>query len=98
MQSIQSRGLTAGSLYKVLCVGLLIPLFILGVAFGIASYFGASVVAQQGVYVYGLKGLVTGMIFGIILPIILSAVLWVVIGVGIFLWTRVKTLTLNIKE
>ena len=45
MQSIETRGLSAGSLYKILLIGLYIPLFVFGRSCGVASYFGYANVA-----------------------------------------------------
>lgn len=98
MKTIETRGLSAGSLYKLLFIGLVIPLFFFSLCCGIASLFGYDTVSFNNQYVHGIQGLVVGLVLGIILPAIMSAFLWVPMIIGIWLWTRVKTLTLNLKE
>lgn len=98
MKEMVTRGLAAGSLYKLLFIGLLIPVFIFSFLCGVASYFGHATVSINGVYVYGLKGLAVGSILGVVLPIILSAFLWCIIGFGVWIWCLMRKITLVIRE
>ena len=98
MKTIESKGLSAGSLYKLLFIGLLTPLFIFGLGCGIASYFGYSTVSFNDQHVYGLKGLLTGCVIGIMLPIMMAAFLWCLTAFGIWVWTRFKKINLTLKE
>ena len=98
MKTISTRGLSAGSLYKLLFIGLLTPLFIFGLACGVASFFGYSTVTFNGEHVYGLKGLIVGSIIGITLPVLMAAFLWCLIAFGLWVWTRMKTINLTLKD
>lgn len=98
MTTFTCRGLAAGSLYKLLFIGLLTPLFIFSLCCGIASYYGHSTVSFNNHYVYGLKGLIVGTLLGIVLPIMLSALLWCLIGFGLWVWTRIKPIHLTLKD
>jgi len=98
MQTILTRGLSAGSLYKLLYIGLVIPLSLFFLFCAIASYFGFSTVSLNGDYVFGIKGLITGCVLGIIFPIIFAGLLWCLIAFGLWVWTRLSRLTLTIKE
>jgi len=98
MKTIESRGLSAGSLYKLLFIGLLIPLFIFSVACGVASFFGYSTVTFNDQQVFGLKGLIVGSILGIVIPVIMAAILWCLMAFGVWAWTRVRKINLTIKE
>lgn len=98
MNTLETKGLAAGSLYKLLFIGLLIPVGIFGLGCGIASFFGYSTVYLNDVYVYGLKGLIAGGIIGVVLPALMSGFLWIFVGFGLWVWTRVSTITLSIKS
>jgi len=98
MQTIQSKGLSAFSLLKLLFIGLLIPIFVFAFACGIASLFGAQMVMLNNQYVFGWKGLITGAIIGVILPGILSFIFWIIMGLGLWIFTRFSTIKLSIKE
>lgn len=98
MNSINTRGLSAGSLFKLLFFGFLIPVFIWGLGCGIAAYFGYNTVMFNDAYVHGATGFVTGLILGLVLPLILSIVNWVILVIGLWLWTRFKTIDLKFKE
>lgn len=98
MQTIQSKGLSAFSLLKLLFIGLLIPIFVFALACGIASLFGAQTVMLNNQYIFGWKGLITGAIIGVILPGILSFIFWIIMGLGLWIFTRFSTIKLSIKE
>ena len=99
MKTIITKGLSFGSILKFLYIGLAIPLFLLGVGFGIAAYTGSSIVMLNDTYVYGMKGLLTGVIvFGILLPLLLSISYGIIIFIGQFLWTRFSSFNLTFKD
>lgn len=98
MNTIKTHGLTAGSLYKLLYLGSLIPLFLLGLGCGIAAFFGSDTVMFNDHFIYGAQGLIGGIVFGLIFPAIFAAVNWVILVVGLWLWTRFKTIDLKYKE
>lgn len=98
MRTFDSYGLSAWSLYKLLYIGLALPLFVFGVGCGIASLLGRSTIQLNGAYVYGFKGLIAGVILGIVLPFILSFFLWMIMSIGILCWTRLGKIRLSIKD
>lgn len=98
MQTIKSRGLSALSLYKLLCCGLFVPIFLFALGCGIASMFGYSTVSFNGEFVYGMQGMIVSVVLGLLLPIFMAFFLWIIIGIGVWLWTRFRTIDLSIKE
>lgn len=98
MQTIQSRGLTAGSLYKLLCCGLFAPIFLFAFGCGIASMLGYSTVSFNGEFVYGVQGMIVSLVIGTVLPVVMAFFLWVVIGFGVWVWTKFKKINLSVKE
>lgn len=98
LQSIQTKGLSVFSIFKILFLGLLFsvgPLFIIA---GICSYFGAHVLTLNGETVIGLKGLITGIFMAPVFPFIAATLLFLLIAFGLWLFTRFKNLTIKIKS
>lgn len=98
MNHIEAKGLSAGSLYKLLFAGLFPLIFLFCISCGIAGFFGYNTVSINGVYVYGFKAVLAAFILGIALPALLSAFLWIIMIVGLWLWSHVRKITLTIKE
>lgn len=98
MQTIQSRGLTAGSLFKLVFIGLAIPMFLLSFTFGLFSLFGFDVVMFNNEYVYGFTGLFTSIMIGLLLPLVFASMVWVCVILGTWIFTRFHTITLKVKQ
>lgn len=98
MQIIRSKGLSYFSLVKVLFAGLFLPLFIFGTACGVAAFFGHDVVQVNDEYVHGIAGLIGGIVIGVLVPSLLSLFLSLLMIPGTWLWTRICSITLKIKE
>lgn len=98
MRTFDSYGLSAWSLYKLLYIGLALPLLVFSVGCGIASLMGRSTILLNGEYVYGMKGLITGVILGFILPFMIAFILWIIMSIGIWCWTRLGMIRISIKD
>lgn len=98
MQTISCRGLSVGSLFKILFIGLLIPIFLISVIYGVFALFGFDTVTFDGKHVYGIVGLLVALVIGIVLPSIMSAVLWLLILLGVWVYTRFRPITLKLKD
>lgn len=98
MKTLETHGLAAGSLFKLLFIGLLVPIFIFSLGCGIAAFFGHATVSFNGAYLFGFKGLIGGTVLGLVLPILMAAFLWCLIAFGIWVWTRVRTINLTLKD
>ncbi|MCH9644996.1 MAG: hypothetical protein K0U29_07045 [Gammaproteobacteria bacterium] len=106
LQSFKTRGLSAGSLFKLLLVGYLCSVGLLMVIGGIFALFGADIfyvyhhlsATQNDLhYVTGVKGLLFGVIGAPIISLISAAINWVFIGFGQWLYTRFKHIYYNLK-
>lgn len=97
LQELQTKGLSAGSLYKILLLGFLFSLGPLFIIAAICSYFGAHVLTLNGIYVIGLKGLITGFIMAPVFPLLFSSIFFIFIAFGLWLYTRFRTLNIKIK-
>lgn len=98
MQLIETKGLSAGSIFKILFMGLLFSLGPLLITAAICSYFGVHVITLNGIYVFGLKGLLTGLIMAFSFPLLFAGILSPFIILGIWLYTRFKVLNIHIKS
>lgn len=98
MQLIQSKGLSAGSIFKILFMGLLFSVGPLLIIAAICSYFGVHVITLNGVYVFGLKGLLTGLIMAFTFPLLFAGILSPFIILGIWIYTRFKNINIKIKS
>ncbi len=92
MTTVKCRGITLGSLYRILFFGLLGPLFIFGTLTGICAFFGYATVTLNNTHVYGLKGLLVGMAIGTVLPALMSSVFSLFMCFGLWISTRFTTL------
>lgn len=98
MTTLSTRGLSAGSLFKVLYIGLFFPLLFFGVGCGIASYTGHTTVTFNGQNVYGVQGLVVGTVLGLVMPIIMAALMWIVMVISTRIWTLFARINLTVKD
>lgn len=98
MKTFKTKGLTFKSLYKLFYIGSAVPIFLLGLGAGIAAYLGSDTVMLNDVYVYDLKGLLTGVGMGILIPFILALPSAIFNGIGQWLWTRFRSFNLTYKE
>lgn len=98
LQIIQTKGLSAGSIFKILFIGLLFSLGPLLIIAAICSYFGKHVITLNGIYVFGLKGLITGLVMAPTFPLLFACILFLFISFGIWIYTRFKNLNIKIKS
>lgn len=97
-KTIITKGLTLGSMIKLLFFGFLIPFFLFGIGVGIAAYMGVDTVMLNDQYVYGIPGLLTGIALGVFASAIASVLYGLIAFIGLWLWTRLSTVELTYKE
>lgn len=83
------------TLLKIYFIGLFIPLFLLGLIFGILSLFGYSTVTVSGNVITGLEGLCYGILICVGLSFNLTLFLWLLSLFG--LWVYSLFLPMKIK-
>ncbi len=98
MQIIKSKGLCFFSLFKVLLIGLFLPVFFLGTACGISALLGHDTVSINHAYVHGVNGLIAGMVIGLLVPVLLSLLLSIIMVPGTWIMMKCCSITLKIKE
>lgn len=97
-KTITTKGLTLGSIIKLLFYGFLVPILPIGIGVGISAFLGHDTVMLYNQYVHGASGLLTGIVLGVILPAFMAAIYGLLAFIGIWIWTRFTTIDLSYKE
>ena len=95
--TVQTRGISGGSLFKLLFVGYLLSVGPLIIIFGIFSLFGAETIHVNNEAVTGFKGLIASIIMAPIFSGISACINWVFIAFGQWLFTRFHSLKFNFR-
>ena len=98
MEKLEIKRLSFGSLFKILFIGMLLPIFLFGLACGIAALFGANTVTINNVNVYGIQGLLAGMVIGLILPAIFALLFSLILSIGLWVYSLFKPIVISYKE
>lgn len=94
-RSIQCRGLTASSLFKYLFIGGFFSLGLFILACAVAAGFGYHTVIFNEVPVVGVKGFLLGLAFMPLFSLIFAVVNWILLGIGMWIWTRLSHIELH---
>ena len=85
---ITSKGIRAGSLFKILFIGHAFSFGLSVALMGVFSFFGYETVSLQGNPVFGVTGLVSGVFSAAIFALLFSFLNWLFIFTGNWLFTR----------
>ena len=94
-QKIRVRRIKAGSLFKLVTIGVfsaIVPLFIF---FGVLALFGFRTVYINHRQVYGFEGLIAALIMAPIFSLIFSVLAWIALYIGIFFFGNFKPITIS---
>ena len=94
---ITTRGIRAGSLFKILFIGHAFSFGLLVVLMGVFSFFGYETVILQGNPVFGVTGLVSGVFSAAIFALLFSFFNWLFILTGNWLYTRFRPYDITIN-
>lgn len=97
-KTVTSRGLTAGSLYKVLLIGHAFSLGLLLICMGVFSLFGYETVHVEGLPAVGLQGLLAASIAAALFSVVFAFLNWIFIFTGNWLFTRFRAYDIVIHE
>ena len=90
MESISIARLTAGSIYRLVLVGLLCGFVPLGVIFGVLGFTGYGTVKWNGEPITGPSALYAGPLISIFLALMLSLFLGSVSVLGLWLFSKFR--------
>ena len=95
---ITSRGIKAGSLYKVLFIGHAFSFGLLMVCMGVFSLFGYETVSIDSVPAVGLKGLLTAVMAAALFAVVLAFINWIFVFTGNWVFTRFRSYDIVVHE
>ena len=97
-RKITSKGITAGSLFKILFIGHAFSFGLLVILMGVLSFFGYETVFLQGNPVFGVTGLISGIFMAGLFALLFSFFNWIFIFTGNWVYTRFRTYDIAIHE
>lgn len=89
--------LSAGSIYKLLLVGLLSSFLPVGLLLGVFALFGADTVKWNNEPLHGVTGLVSGPLVGMAVALFFSAFIGTAATLGLWLYSKFRPLSLSAK-
>ena len=95
ISTIKVAKLSAGTVYKLVLVGLLAGFFPLFVLFGILGSMDLLTMTWNEQPVTGLKALVVGPLMGVFFALVFTALVGSVIALGLWLFGKFRPLTLE---
>ena len=90
--------LSVGSVYKLVLLGSAMSLVPLSLVLGICAFFGLSTISWNGAQVYGMNGLLLSPVIGALLSVFATAFLGTAMVVGLWLFSKVRPLSLQGKN
>lgn len=90
--------LSAGSIFKIMFVGLAASLVPLGILFGILAASGFDTVHWNGEALHGVAKLVTGPLLGLLSALMFSVFFGSAIAVGLWVYSKLRPLSLKEKD
>lgn len=95
-QVIMVRQLRAGTIYKLLLIGLLVSIVPLCLAFGVAGFFGADTVKWNGQPIHGAAALMVSPVLGILFAVMCSALGGTLTCIGLWIYSFFRPIRLRI--
>lgn len=95
--SLSLRRLSAGSVYKLVFIGLMTAMLPLGLLMGLMAWVGFETVHWQGVPVAGPGAVVVGVLAGLWVALAFTAVMGSLMALGLWLYARFKPLHLRVR-
>ena len=95
METIHIKRIKAGSLFKLVAIGVFSVMIPLIIFFGILALLGFKTINVNGQQVYGLAGLLAAIFMAPIFSLIFSVLVWIALYVGIFIFGQYKPITIS---
>ncbi len=90
------RRLSAGSVYKLIFIGLMTSMLPLGLIMGVMAWIGFDTVSWEGMPVSGPAGVVVGLMAGLWVALSFTAMMGTFTVMGLWLYARWRPLRLKI--
>ena len=93
---IEIKRVKASSIYRLLLIGLGIPLVILGFINGLFACFGYDTVAWNDQQIHGLLALPVGLFVGVFVTVIITVIMGSLACLGLWIYSRFRRLEIKV--
>jgi hypothetical protein len=97
-ETVNTRGLSAGSLFKIVFVGYFLSLGPILLLFGVLSIFGSETVRLNDEPVKGIAGFLLSLVMIPIFVVAASVITWLLLASGNWLYTRWRNITISYTD
>ena len=98
IRTIEIRKITAGTVYKLVSVGMLFAALPVGLPMGIMGAFGYDVILLNGEYVYGITAFITAPVLACLMSQVFTLFFGTFICLGLWIYSRIKRMNIRIVE
>lgn len=95
---IDTKRIKARSIYRLLLIGLSIPMGVLGFIFGLFGCFGYDTVSWNQHYIHGLLALPVGLFIGVLMSAIMTAIIGSLSCLGLWIYSRFRPLKITVLD
>lgn len=97
-REVSVRRLSAGTVFKLVAIGLACSVIPFSLLMGFLSLFGASTVTWNRQTVTGVYGLIVSPFIGLVLVAFLTMVLGSCVAFGLWIFSKIRPVTLLVKQ
>ncbi|WKZ85398.1 hypothetical protein N5B55_00125 [Ralstonia pickettii] len=97
-RDITVKRISAGSMIKLIAIGLYLSIVPLSLLIGALSLFGIGRVMWNGRPLHGLTALNASPFVGVFLAAMLAAIVWVGCSFGLWVFSRYRSIVLELQE
>ncbi|CAJ0894291.1 hypothetical protein [Ralstonia flatus] len=97
-RDIKVKRISAGSMLKLIAIGLYLSIVPLSLLVGVLSLFGIGRVMWNGRPLYGLTALIASPFVGVFLATMLTAIVWAGCSFGLWVFSKYRPIVLELQE
>ena len=98
LKTVQISKISAGSVYKLIAIGLTVGFLPLFIIFGIMGAFGMEALTWNEESVTGLKALIVGPLMAVFMSLIFTAIIGSITVFGLWIFSFIKPLEIEYKS
>lgn len=98
LETIRTRGLSAGTLFKLLFTGYFFSVGPVILFCGVLSIFGYGTISYDGQVITGLKGFLTSLVMIPVFSLAFALANWILISFGLWVYTRFNFLKIRFRS
>ncbi|EOZ5674032.1 TPA: hypothetical protein RG697_003193 [Morganella morganii] len=93
--SVNEKQISSAVIYKLMLIGLSIPMMFLSVIFGVMGMFGYGTVLINGEMITGIAALPASLLFGLIFIAIFTIIFGTMIFIGLWCYSKFRPLKIK---